>query len=82
MHPVPPDARVAPISEVQIEVRSARLHACEKELRIVPGATQLFEEPGTLEQVAGLASEWFQRHLARDANSRIRQNERDSHVVR
>ena len=36
---------------------------CEKELKIVPGATHLFEEPGTLEEVASLAAEWFQRHL-------------------
>lgn len=35
----------------------------EKELRIVPGATHLFEEPGALEQVAQLAAEWFTRHL-------------------
>src|SRR5438552_6433666 len=40
----------------------ARLR-CEKELKIVPGATHLFEEPGTLEQVANLAAEWFQKHL-------------------
>jgi putative phosphoribosyl transferase len=33
------------------------------ELEIVPGATHLFEEPGTLEQVMDLASDWFQRHL-------------------
>lgn len=39
-----------------------QLH-CEKELRIVPGATHLFEEPGTLEEVAHLAAEWFQRYL-------------------
>jgi dienelactone hydrolase len=36
---------------------------CEKELKIVSGATHLFEEPGTLEEVAHLAAEWFQRHL-------------------
>ena len=30
---------------------------------IVPGATHLFEEPGTLERVAALAAEWFGRHL-------------------
>jgi len=36
---------------------------CEKELKIVPGATHLFEEPGTLEEVARLAAEWFQAHL-------------------
>jgi putative phosphoribosyl transferase len=41
----------------------ARLRV-EKELVIVPGATHLFEEPGTLEQVAGLAGDWFVRHLA------------------
>lgn len=34
-----------------------------KELVIVPGATHLFEEPGTLEEVARLASEWFVRYL-------------------
>ena len=36
---------------------------CERELNIVPGATHLFQEPGTLEQVAGLAAEWFKKHL-------------------
>jgi len=33
------------------------------ELEIVPGATHLFEEPGTLECVAGLAASWFERYL-------------------
>lgn len=37
--------------------------SCEKELTIVPGATHLFEEPGTLEQVAHLASAWFKKKL-------------------
>ncbi len=37
---------------------------CEKELSIVPGATHLFEEPGTLESAARLAAAWFTRHLA------------------
>ena len=41
----------------------AQLGAAEKELVIVPGATHLFEEPGALEQVAELASDWFMRHL-------------------
>jgi putative phosphoribosyl transferase len=36
---------------------------CEKELKIVPGATHLFEEPGKLEEVARLAAEWLRRHL-------------------
>jgi len=38
---------------------------CECRIEIVPGATHLFEEPGALEQVAKLASEWFLRHIAR-----------------
>lgn len=37
--------------------------SCVKELKIVPGATHLFEEPGKLEEVARLAADWFQRHL-------------------
>lgn len=36
---------------------------CLKELHIVPGATHLFEEPGTLEQVAKVAAEWFSAHM-------------------
>jgi putative phosphoribosyl transferase len=36
---------------------------CPKSLRIVPGATHLFEEPGALEAVAALACEWFEKHL-------------------
>jgi putative phosphoribosyl transferase len=35
----------------------------EKKLEIVPGATHLFEEPGTLEKVASLARDWFKREL-------------------
>lgn len=35
----------------------------ERHMEIVPGATHLFEEAGTLEQVARLASEWFTRYL-------------------
>jgi dienelactone hydrolase len=37
---------------------------CEKKLKIVPGATHLFEEPGALEEVARLARDWFRRLLA------------------
>lgn len=36
---------------------------CRHELTVVPGATHLFEEPGTLEQVAALAADWYLRHL-------------------
>jgi dienelactone hydrolase len=38
---------------------------CEVKLEIVPGATHLFEEPGALERVAELASDWFLLHLGR-----------------
>ncbi|MCA3214161.1 MAG: dienelactone hydrolase family protein [Burkholderiales bacterium] len=36
---------------------------CECELAVVPGATHLFEEPGTLEAAARLAADWFVAHL-------------------
>lgn len=35
----------------------------EKQLSAIPGATHLFEEPGTLDEAARLAAEWFARHL-------------------
>jgi dienelactone hydrolase len=38
--------------------------SCLTELVVVPRATHLFEEPGTLERVAELAAEWFARYLA------------------
>jgi alpha-beta hydrolase superfamily lysophospholipase len=40
----------------------ARLH-CVKELKLIPGATHLFEEPGALEQVSELAAAWFEKYL-------------------
>lgn len=42
-----------------------KLH-CENQLVIVPGATHLFEEPGALERVSELASDWFLSHLGHD----------------
>ncbi|MGC0774232.1 MAG: hypothetical protein WB543_14965 [Candidatus Acidiferrum sp.] len=41
----------------------ARLRSPDKKLVIIPGATHLFEEPGTLEDVATLAAEWFISHF-------------------
>jgi len=38
---------------------------CEKKLEIVPGASHLFEEPGTLEAVSRLASSWFSKYLGK-----------------
>ncbi len=43
----------------------AQLGSPIKELAIIPGATHLFEEPGALERVSGLALDWFGRHLRR-----------------
>lgn len=40
---------------------------CPKRLDVVPGATHLFEEPGALEAVAGLAGDWFVAHLSAGA---------------
>lgn len=37
---------------------------CNKRLEVVPAATHLFEEPGTLDAVAHLAGDWFEKHLA------------------
>ena len=37
---------------------------CENHLAVIPGATHLFEEPGTLAAAAGLARDWFASHLA------------------
>jgi putative phosphoribosyl transferase len=37
---------------------------CEKEIRIVPGATHLFEEPGTLDEVIVHARDWYLAHFA------------------
>ena len=43
---------------------------CEVKLEIIPGATHLFEEPGALEQVAKLASDWFVDHLGAGSANR------------
>lgn len=51
--------------EVVIEMNREALMQlrCEKRLEIVPGATHLFEEPGTLDEVARLAGQWLRDHL-------------------
>jgi putative phosphoribosyl transferase len=52
------DTQVIELNQEAIE----RLQ-CPRELKIIPGASHLFEEPGTLEQVAQAAAEWFDEHL-------------------
>lgn len=49
---------------VELNEQALRRLRCPKHLVIVPGATHLFEEPGTLEEVSRLAKEWFVRYLA------------------
>jgi putative phosphoribosyl transferase len=52
------DYAVIPLNE-----QAYQLLRAPKELKIVPGATHLFEEPGALETVADLAAEWFNKYL-------------------
>jgi dienelactone hydrolase len=52
------DQPVIQLNEAAMREMSAPVH-----LEIVPGATHLFEEPGTLERVSALAVEWCRRHL-------------------
>ncbi len=49
----------------------AQLERAEKKLVIIPGATHLFEEPGTLEQVAKLAADWFVEHFTSVEKPRV-----------
>ncbi|MFC5500215.1 dienelactone hydrolase family protein [Caenimonas terrae] len=49
---------------LDLNEQALRVMQCEKELAVVPGATHLFEEPGTLEQVSALAGDWFAAHLS------------------
>ena len=49
---------------IELNQQAYALLDCPKELTIVPGATHLFEEPRTLEQVARLAAGWFRLYLA------------------
>lgn len=73
-----PDLTAAPLNEVcaatllivggqDVDVRelneSAARHLSHSQVRVVPGATHLFEEPGALEEVAETAVDWFRLHL-------------------
>ena len=48
---------------IELNEHALALLRCPNRLEIVPRATHLFEEPGTLEAVADLAAAWFTRHL-------------------
>lgn len=49
---------------IELNQRAAEQLLVEYSLKIVPGATHLFEEPGKLEQVANLACDWFLRYFS------------------
>lgn len=48
---------------IELNEAAAEALACEKRVAIVPGATHLFEEPGTLDRVVDLAADWFEAHF-------------------
>ncbi len=53
----------ADLSVIELNQEAYERLGCKKEMKIIPGATHLFEEPGALEQVAHLAADWFKEHL-------------------
>lgn len=53
------DSAVIPLNQMALTLLPG-----EKRLELVEGATHLFEEPGALEQVARLATQWFKRYIA------------------
>ena len=50
---------------LKINQAAAAQLRCTKRLTVIPGATHLFEEPGAMEEVARLATDWFSAHLRR-----------------
>ena len=48
---------------IELNQQADALMNCEKRLVLIPGATHLFEEPGTLQQAAHTAADWFAQHL-------------------
>jgi dienelactone hydrolase len=62
----PPTLLIVGANDTTVVELNRRAYAemrCPKDLRLITGATHLFEEPGTLEQVANLAAEWFVMHF-------------------
>jgi len=48
---------------IELNEQAYRVLRCAKAMKVVPGATHLFEEPGTLQQVCNLAGDWFAKYL-------------------
>jgi len=59
---------------IELNKQAAARLECEHSMVLVAGATHLFEEPGTLAEVCGLAAEWFTRHLAEETPAAVRGN--------
>ena len=59
----------ADVEVLELNREAAAQMTCELELRVVPGATHLFEEPGTLEAVATLAADWLALHLTEESHA-------------
>jgi pimeloyl-ACP methyl ester carboxylesterase len=51
------------VSVIEMNKKAFDLLISEKEMKIIPGATHLFEEPGKLIEVADLAILWYKKHL-------------------
>ncbi len=58
------------LAVLELNQRAARQMTAPVHLNIVPGATHLFEEPGTLNEVMRLAASWFGEHLGRNDENR------------
>lgn len=63
---------------IEMNRKAAEHLRAECEMAIVPGATHLFEEPGTLEQVANLARMWFVGHLNGADDGRRNEHAKDA----
>jgi putative phosphoribosyl transferase len=48
---------------IELNQQADALMHCKKRITLIPGATHLFEEPGTLEQAASAAADWFEQNL-------------------
>jgi putative phosphoribosyl transferase len=54
---------------IELNRQASKRIGAEHRLTIVPGASHLFEEPGTLAEVAAYAGDWFQQHLTRGSRA-------------
>lgn len=63
---------------LELNVQAFERLRCEKRLEVVAGASHLFEEPGTLGEVARLARDWFLRHLGPEGADRRPSSPRES----